>query len=139
MRGQLTANEIRQLVVDDGIFTNGLRITYFTVWVGNWGVTGDCAGLLSLRDDVSPTGGTFPANDPSTFAWSFQSREIAALPTLLNTVATWERIDPDHIVNEELFIHNRSNTSLNYLIIAEPYMMTPEQGVMQLVKAANQA
>jgi len=139
MRGQLAANEIRQLVVDDGIFTNGLRITYFTVWLADWTLTNDCAGLLSLRDTVITTGGFFPANDPSTFAWSFQARETAPLPILLNTLSTWERIDPDHIVNEELFIHNRTNTDLNYLIVAEPYMMTPEQGVMQLVKSANQA
>jgi hypothetical protein len=138
MRGQLTGNEIRQLVVDDGIFTNGLRITYFTVWCVDWGNDDACTGLLSLRDAVSPTGGTFPANDPSVFAWAFQGRGTA--PTTGDEeVFTWDRLDPDHIVNEELFIHNRGSNSLNYLIIAEPYMMTPEQGVMQLVKAANQA
>ena len=31
LRGSLAGSEVRQLVVDDGIFTNGLRITYFTV------------------------------------------------------------------------------------------------------------
>jgi len=139
MRGQLAANEIRQLVVDDGIFTNGLRITYFTVWIVDYGIDAAAGGLLSLRDTVSATGGTFPANDPSCFAWSFQGRSAQPLPALEELISTWERIDPDHIVNEELFIHNRGNTALNYLIVAEPYMMTPEQGVMQLIKSANQA
>ena len=142
MRGQLAANEIRQLVVDDGIFTNGLRITYFTVWIVDFGLVGvvpAAGGLLSLRDTVSATGGTFPANDPSTFAWAFQGRAAQVLPALEELISTWERIDPDHIVNEELFIHNRGNSALNYLIVAEPYTMTPEQGVMQLVKSASQA
>ena len=139
MRGQLDGNEIRQLVVDDGIFTNGLRITYMTVWIQDWGTDASCGALLSLRDTVSATGGTFPANDPSAFAWAFQGRTENPLPAIASEVSTWERIDPDHIVNEELFIHNRGSTKVNYLIVAEPYMMTPEQGVMQLVKAANQA
>lgn len=139
MRGQLAANEIRQLVVDDGIFTNGLRVTYFTIWCVDFGTQQAAGGLLSLRDTVSATGGTFPANDPSTFAWSYQGNRNNPLPAVDNGIFTWERIDPDHIINEELFIHNRGSSALNYLIIAEPYMMTPEQGVMQLVKSANQA
>jgi len=139
MRGQLTAGEIRQLVVDDGIFTNGLRISYFTVWIADWTNDSAVGGVLSLRDTVAAAGGIFPANDPSVFAWAFQARKDTPLPAIDNSVSTWERIDPDHIVNEELFIHNQGNTALNYLIVAEPYLMTPEQGVMQLVKAANQA
>ena len=139
MRGVLDVGEIRQLVVDDGIFTNGLRITSFSVWLNDWTNTNSVAALLSLRDFVTVAGGFFPANDPSTFAWAFQARELLAAPSQIDNVSTWERIDPDHIVNEELFIHNRAAYKLNYLIIAEPYQMTPEQGVMQLVKAANQS
>lgn len=140
MRGTLGANEIRQLVVDDGIFTNGLRITYFSVWIADYFNDSNCGALLSLRDTVAaPAGYRYPANDPSCFAWAAQARISNPLPAISENIGTWQRIDPDHIVNEELFIHNRVLTPLNYLIVAEPYEMTPEQGVMQLVKAANQA
>lgn len=140
MRGTLGANEIRQLVVDDGIFTNGLRITYFSVWISDFNFDSNVGALLSLRDTVTAgVGERYPANDPSCFAWASQGRISSPLPAFNENIGTWERIDPDHIVNEELFIHNRVLTPLNYLIVAEPYMMTPEQGVMQLVKAANQA
>ena len=140
MRGTLGANEIRQLVVDDGTFTNGLRITYFTVWIADFNFDSNVGALLSLRDTVTTAvGNRYPANDPSCIAWASQARISNPLPTISENIGTWERIDPDHIVNEELFIHNRVLTPLNYLIVAEPYEMTPEQGVMQLVKAANQA
>lgn len=140
LRGTLQANEIRQLVVDDGIFTNGLRVEYFTVWVGDFTSEAATGGLLSLSDTVvSPGNNTFPANDPACFAWSFQGRSASPLPAIDESVTTWERIDPDHIVNEELFIHNRGNTVLNYLIIAQPYFMTEDEGVLQLVKGKQQS
>ena len=140
LRGTLNAAEIRQLVVDDGIFTNGLRVTYFTVWVADFTTDAAAGGLLSLSDTVvSAAANTFPANDPSCFAWSFQGREAAPLPAVNEHVSTWERLDPDHIVNEELFIHNRGNTALNYLIVAEPYFMTEDEGVLQLVKGKQQS
>lgn len=140
LRGTLSAAEIRQLVVDDGIFTNGLRVTYFTVWCEDFTLDSAAGGLLSLSDTVisSPTN-TFPANDPACFAWSFQGRQIQAFPAVDNMVTTWERLDPDHIINEELFIHNRGNTALNYLIVAEPYFMTEDEGVLQLVKGKQQS
>lgn len=133
LRGTLEGNEIRQLVVDDGIFTNGLRITYFSVWQFDFAAPQGAYGLLSTRDIVVPLG-MMPANDPACFAWSAQ---LITGPQ--DSLSTWERIDPDHIVNEELFIHNRANTVLNYLIVAEPYSMSEDEGVLQLVKNKQQS
>ena len=132
LRGVLTGNEIRQLVVDDGIFTNGLRITYFTVWQEDFAAVASAYGLLSTRDTVVPPG-MMPANDPAAFAWAAQ-----VITAGLDTITTWHEIDPDHVVNEELFIHNRANTVMNYLIVAEPYQMTEDEGVLQLVKNKQQ-
>lgn len=134
LRGQLTPSEIRQLVVDDGIFTNGLRITYFTVWMAEFSTSLGVGACLSLNDAIAPAGGDFPANDPACFAWAAQFPGSSN-----NQFYTWERLDPDHIVNEELFIHNRGTQSLNYLIIAEPYTMTEDEGVLQLVKGKQQS
>lgn len=134
LRGRLNQNEIRQLVVDDGIFTNGLRVTYFTVWSTDLDIGQTSVGVLSLSDTILPTA-LLPANDPSCFAWALMTM---GAPALLE-VNAWERLDPDHIVNEELFIHNRASTSLEYLIIAEPYTMTEDEGVLQLVKGKQQS
>lgn len=134
LRGQLQPNEIRQLVVDDGIFTNGIRITYFTVWMDDISTSLGAGALLSYRDTVIAGAGDFPANDPAAFAWSLQLPGNSA-----NQIYTWERLDPDHIVNEELFIHNRGGFPVNYLIVAEPYMMTEDEGVLQLVKGKQQS
>jgi hypothetical protein len=134
LRGSLQANEIRQLVVDDGIFTNGLRVTYFTVWTSDIPTASSAVGCLSLSDTIVPVA-LLPANDPSCFAWSMMTM---GTPATLE-INAWERIDPDHIVNEELFIHNRAATQLEYLIVAEPYFMTEDEGVLQLVKGKQQS
>jgi hypothetical protein len=134
LRGSLQPNEVRQLVVDDGIFTNGLRIDYFTVWTSDIPTATSVVGCLSLNDTIIPTA-LLPANDPSVFAWSMMTM---GTPATLE-INAWERIDPDHIVNEELFIHNRASTQLEYLIVAEPYFMTEDEGVLQLVKGKQQA
>lgn len=134
LRGSLAGSEVRQLVVDDGIFTNGLRITYFTVWSSDI-VSADAAvGCLSTSDVIIPAA-LLPANDPACFAWSMFTLDG---PAALN-VAGWDRIDPDHVINEELFIHNRAATGIEYLIVAEPYMMTEDEGVLQLVKNKQQS
>jgi len=134
LRGSLKQNETRQLVVDDGIFTNGLRVTYFTVWSTDLDVGQTAIGCLSLSDTIVPTA-LLPANDPACFAWAMMTM---GTPTQLE-VNSWERLDPDHIINEELFIHNRVATSLEYLIIAQPYTMTEDEGVLQLVKGKQQS
>ena len=136
LRGRLEQNEIRQLVVDDGIFTNGLRITYFTVWSADINVGASAIGCLSLSDTIVSSD-FLPANDPAVFAWSMFV--LGNTPGQIELLNAWERLDPDHIVNEELFIHNRIATPLEYLIVAEPYTMTEDEGVLQLVKGKQQS
>lgn len=134
LRGTLDPLEIRQLVVDDGIFTNGLRVTYFTVWMDNVATSAGVIACLSYRDAIAAGANLVPANDPAVFAWGQQFPGNSA-----NQIYTWERLDPDHVVNEELFIHNRGSDPVNYLIVAEPYMMTEDEGVLQLVKGKQQS
>lgn len=134
LRGSLPANEIRQLVVDDGIFTNGLRITYFTVWSNDIVAAAAAVGCLSTNDTILPAA-LLPANDPSCIAWSMMT---VGSPANLQ-INAWDRIDPDHIVNEELYIHNRAGTGLEYLIVAEPYTLTEDEGVLTLVKNKQQS
>lgn len=136
LRGKLKGNEIRQLVVDDGIFTNGLRVTYFTVWSADILLAQNAIACLSLNDTILPIE-LLPANDPSVFAWAMMN--LGPTPATIDTIATWDRLDPDHVVNEELFIHNRIATDLEYLIVAQPYTMTEDEGVLQLVKGKQQS
>jgi len=134
LRGQLSGNEIRQLVVDDGIFTNGLRITYFSVWSSDILGADTVFACLSTNDNIVPFD-ILPANDPGCFAWSMMT--LGNPPQLI--VSAFDRLDPDHVVNEELFIHNRGIGPLNYLIVAEPYIMSEDEGVLQLVKNKQQS
>lgn len=127
-----TGETVRQLVVDDGIFTNGLRITYFAVWAASVASPISNA-MLSRNPTIAGIGvNQLPANDPAVFAWAYY---VNADPATNNyTWFKWSEIDPDHVANEELYLHNPTGDLLNYIIVAEPYIMSEDEGVLQLVK-----
>lgn len=73
------------------------------------------------------------ANNSPVFAWA------ATLNDTTNGFTEWHLLDPEHVVNEELHIHNVNGTVVNYLIVMHDLMMTDEQGVLQLVKNNSQS
>ena len=71
------------------------------------------------------------AEESGTIAWA------AFIEDTTNGIDQFFIIDPEHVVNQDLFMHNLGGTSMNYLIRMRPIVMTPEQGVLQLVKAVD--
>jgi len=45
-------------------------------------------------------------------------------------------IDPDHVIQQDMFIH-AIGAQLSYLIVLEEIEMTPPQAVLQLTKAVT--
>lgn len=133
MRGTMAPTEqTRSLVVDDGRYTHGFVITSFRVWPSSPALPAgfNANGVLSFLESA-PT--TMNAEETGTFGWA------SFIEGTTNDVATFSLLDPQHVVNQDLFIHNMGGTAMNYLITMSPIVMTPEQGVLQLIKAANQA
>ena len=131
MRGTMAATEqTRPLVVDDGRFTHGFIIEEMRIWAaGPSMVAGfNCQAVLSLYDVPPPT---INAEESGTISWA------AWIESTTNAIDQFFIIDPEHVVNQDLFLHNLGGTAMNYLIRMVPITMTPEQGVLQLVKAVN--
>ena len=131
MRGTMASTEqTRPLVVDDGRFTHGFVIEEMRIWAaGPAFVAGfNCQAVLSLYDFPPPT---VNAEESGTISWA------AWIESTTNGIDQFFIIDPEHVVNQDLFLHNLGGTAMNYLIRMRPITMTPEQGVLQLVKAVN--
>ena len=133
LQGTLDATEVsRALVVDDGRYTHGFVIESFRVWpVGVTLPTGFNVNSVLSYSDVPVL--SMNAVETGAFAWA------AFLESTTNAIQEWAIIDPEHVVNQDLYVHNLGGTGFNYLIVMRDLVMTPDQGVLQLVKSKNQA
>ena len=131
MRGTMAPTEVtRPLVVDDGRFTHGFIIEEMRIWSAGAALpTGFSSNACLSLYDTPPA--TMNAEESGTIAWS------SWIENTTNGIDQFFIIDPEHVINQDLFLHNMGGTAMNYLIRMVPITMTPEQGVLQLVKAVN--
>lgn len=141
LRGQIVAvagSAKLNLVIADGLINYGLRILRFRVWPQN-----ELAGfgpqhyqaILSL--DTIPTGSAMNAGTNSQFAWTYSSSTANGL--IQNDR---EIIDPDHIVNRDLFLTLDGPTTsgtYNYLIEAQVVELTDDEAIITIIKETSQA
>ena len=131
LRGKLTDTNIKQLVVDDGRLTHGYIVKEFYVWVQGGGAEGVYA-VLGKEYDMTPGG---DASDSRQIAWSGNAWGTGSDPV----ASSFNVIDPDHVVIQDLFIQRiNPNDVANYLVVLEPYMMTNDQTILQLIKERSQ-
>lgn len=126
LRGEVQGT--RQLVVDDGMFTNGFRI----VWMEVWHVNRDNGAEVILHNSSAPPIRPTTA-DGGQMAWSFYFPAGVDRGLTSRTV-----VDPDHIINQDMFITSLDGKKVCYIILLEPYEMTEDEGVLQLIKNNNQ-
>ena len=127
IRGLLGAGESERLILDDGIYTHGHVVKSFHIIGANNGDTGAIA-ILS-RGATSPA--IIDFSDSQQIAWTIWDNDT----TFGNRMVPV--IDPDHVVQQDLWIHGLTG-ACNYLIEIMPIEMTDAQGVLQLVKAKRQ-
>lgn len=119
----------RALIVDDGRYTHGFIIERFEIWgVGPSPAGFNTNAVLSFQEDAPPT---MNADESGVFAWS------STINDTNNGITFWNAIDPQHVVNQDMYLHNVGASGFNYLIIMRDLTMTPDQGVLQLVKSTN--
>ena len=131
LRGRLDTNDLRRLIVDDGRLNHGYKVKSFHVWPDATGVSeGVCATLSTQYDAISEMN----AGDNRQIAWAFggfSSGTNAGAGPLAIT-------DPDHVVNQDLWIRRNLAVETNYLIVLEPLIMSESQTIMQLIKERSQ-
>jgi hypothetical protein len=129
LRGQLEANELRRLILDDGMFTEGHKIESFEVWAISIASGDDPAAILALSDKI---GTEFDAGDSRQIGWAMQTTSATSRIMSFNT------LDPDHVILRDLYIRNISAHPANYLITVVPIKITEDQAVLQLIKESSQ-
>ena len=141
LRGQLAVIggvARKNIIVSDGLVNWGLKIQSFTVWNENTpsGFSDQqLTAILSL--DTIVTGSNMNAGDNRQFAW-YMSSMSAGLGLILPPIAI---IDPDHIVNRDLFLtmDNSSAGVYNYLIEAQVVELTDDEAIITIIKETSQS
>ena len=126
------------LIAADGLVNYGLKILSFTVWK-NQTPTGassqNLTAILSL--DTIGSGDNMNAGDNRQFAW-YQS---SISSTLGNIIQPYGLIDPDHIVNRDLYLtlDNSTTGTYNYLIECQVVELTDDEAIITIIKENSQA
>ena len=139
LRGQITVTGgvgRKNIILSDGLINYGLKIISFTVWNKDAPTaTSKFTSILSL--DTISSGADMNAGDNRQFAWTFfttSSANSAGTPT--RTI-----IDPDHIVNRDLFLtmDNSSTGTYNYLIEAQVVELSDDEAIITIIKETSQS
>ena len=126
------------LIASDGLVNFGLLIKSFRTWnsvlpdgSGNRSHT----GILSL--DTIIAGSNMNAGDNRQFAWSMTS--VNGVDG--NVIQPRSIIDPDHIVNRDLFLTftNTTDATYNYLIEAQVVELTDDEAIITIIKETSQS
>jgi hypothetical protein len=122
-----------QLILDDGRINHGLKILSFEMWskssVNQLGIDVMLclAKLPSAQQKMN-------ASDNRQIAWF-----MGGFDNYINTTEFRSIIDPDHVINRDLFIFGDATNALwNYLIIAEEYDLSDDEAIVQIIKETSQ-
>ena len=140
LRGQITvAGGVarKNIIVSDGLVNFGLKINKFSVWWENTpsgAFNRQVTAILSL--DTISSGSNMNAGDNRQFAW-FQSSMASATGGIFQPFGI---IDPDHIVNRDLFLtmDNSSAGVYNYLIEAQVVELSDDEAIITIIKETSQ-
>ena len=125
-----SASSKRQLIVNDGRLNFGLKVLSFTVWNNFQSATAGCDATLSLEPIMNSTN-IFDASDNRQIAWTVGGYDSS------QQIAEWrEVIDPNHIVNRDLFItlFASPNITWNYMVTCEEIELTDDESIITLIK-----
>lgn len=137
-----------QLILNDQLINRGLRITGFFVWpaitISAAAASQDCNAILSYAK--LPSTATMNAADNRQLAWAFHNQAAATGDPAVRQTA-WsgyfnQLIDPDHIINRDLFLTIRNSTSgvkFNYLIVCELRKLTDDEAIVTIIKENSQS
>lgn len=146
LRGQVTVTGNKadqQLILNDQLINRGLKVTGFFVWpdVATADSSRSFSAILSYAQ-LANASVRMDAGDNSQIGWSFnvQQAEAAPLPFAASGYLN-QLIDPDHIINRDLFISFRfsSNATYNYMIVCELMELTDSEAIITIVKENSQS
>jgi len=138
LRGQVTVVggvARKNIIVSDGLVNYGMKIKSFSLWINDVSNVNTMQGILSL--DTVSSGSPSDASDNRQFAWtSFANSGVFGEASAMQTF-----IDPDHIVNRDLFLSMFASTdeTYNYLIEAQVVQLTDDEAIITIIKETSQS
>jgi len=118
----------KNLIVSDGLINVGLIVNRFQMWAVD---TADVFNGILSYDTIS-SGTLMNAGDNAQFGWTVGngSAEIHS-----------EFIDPDHIVNRDMFLSlvNADNGTYNYLIECQMVLLDDNEAIISIIKETSQS
>ena len=148
LRGQITAvggKAEKQLILNDQLINRGLRVTGFFMWPQNVSPIQDrtCNGILSYAR-LGNANTLMDAGDNTQLAWSFFSQNASdpSIPAGSSFSGFFNQlIDPDHIVNRDLYVSLRLSTSatFNYMVVCELMDLTDDEAIITIIKENSQS
>ena len=123
----------KNIIASDGLINFGLRVESFVLWPDDIAAVQKYAGILSL--DTLPSGTLPNAGDNRQFAWVQSDAAAGNIWPAINI------IDPDHIVNRDLFISMVGSATgvYNYLMEAQVVELTDDEAIVTIIKETSQS
>jgi len=148
LRGQIIATggkAEQQLILNDQLINRGLKVTGFFVWPDRIETTQPQTfnAILSYAR-LGNANVVMNAGDNTQLGWSFYSQSLPGLGTSGKSNSGFfnQLIDPDHIVNRDLFISLRESTDglpLNYMVVCELLELTDDEAIITIIKENSQS
>ena len=153
LRGQITAvggKAEKNLILNDQLINRGLRVTGFFMWPDTVGTFSERTVNAILSYAALPSANTgMDAGDNTQLGWAFYAQAAflpAASPDKSPQNPTFsgffnQLIDPDHIINRDLFISLRSssNATYNYMVVCEFMELTDDEAIVTIIKENSQS
>ena len=127
LRGTLTGNEKRRLVVDDGQLTQGYLVKEFHVWSTSLSGGRNAEMVLSLNEDIALG---WRAEDSRQIGWGAMITDAVGDESLNK----FSLLDPDHIILRDLWIQSLNADDANYMVVLEKIELTDNQSILTLIK-----
>jgi len=124
----------KNIILSDGLINFGLKVGSFELWPEAITAASTVySGILSL--DTIPAGSLPDAADNRQFAW-IQSDAFTN-----NVWPPIKHLDPDHIVNRDLFLTmvGAGPGVYNYLIEAQVVELTDDEAIITIIKETSQS
>ena len=148
LRGQIAATggkAEQQLILNDQLINRGLRVTGFFVWPDRVETNAEQTfnAILSYAK-LGNANVNMNAGDNTQLGWSFYSQSLPGSGTSAKSNSGFfnQLIDPDHIVNRDLFISLRETTDglpLNYMVVCELLELTDDEAIVTIIKENSQS
>lgn len=141
VRGQATSETTRRVILFDGRFDTGYRITKFQIITQDPDNSGlDGYGVLLTDEPATPTSVNWDLQSNVQIGWSSMYNSGSATGP---TAQPFNLIDRDNLIIEDLYIFVETNAAgankLNYYIEMEKYDFSESKGALAMVRNRSQS